>query len=105
MIKKIIILTIFFYILTLFQLSFSAHFNIFNTVPSFVLILVILINLFEEEKKINGILCALVGGFIWGVFSAAYLGIGILVLLAASLFIKNILKKHLQFLNFEYFKR
>ena len=88
--KKILILIIALYCLTLFQTSFFVHFSIFGVIPNFVLIAVILWNFFEQPKSNLGIYSALIGGFFLDVFSGRPIGFYILI------FIKFILKKHVR---------
>lgn len=100
MIKKIIILILFFYFLILFQTSFLVHFNWQGIVPNFVLIALIFINLFEKPEKKLGIVAGFLGGFYLDIFSLSFqgfFGFYTLISLAISLFIKFILRKHVRF--------
>ncbi len=106
MVKKILILIIFFYILTLFQISFLVHFNILDGrfvgwSPNLILIAVILLNLFENPQKNSGYFTAFIGGFFLDIFSGNFIGINfigfwILILLVISFSIKFILRKYVR---------
>jgi len=97
MIKKIVFLSLFFYLLTLLQTSFFIHFS--RIVPNFVLISIILINLFEKEKNSDfGLISAVLGGFFLDVFSENSLnifGFYLLISIFIYLFIKFVFKKYL----------
>lgn len=99
MIKKILIIIAFFYILTLFQISFLAHFEIFRIIPNFILVAIILINIFEDPRGYFGVYSAVAAGFFLDIFSQDYIGLSILILLAVSFSIKLILKKYVQIPN------
>jgi len=92
---KIFSLVLFFYLLTLFQTSFFPHFPLGHFL-NFVLIIVVLINLFEAPKGKLGLFGAFFGGFFLDVFSENFIGFWILILLALAVFIKFILRKHVQ---------
>ena len=94
MIKKALILTLFFYLFVLLQTSFFVHLKIFGFLPNFVLILVVLINLLERPKNQLGILAAFIGGFFLDIFSSSFIGFNVLILLAVAVFIKLVLRKH-----------
>ena len=96
MIKKILILILSLYILTLLQSSFLVHFNIGGIVPNLVLMVVILISLFENPQKNLGIFSAFIGGFFLDIFSENLFGFWILILLALSIFIKFLLKYYVR---------
>ena len=83
-----------FYFLLLLQTSFLVHFVPF--LPSLILIIVLLINLFEDEKKNFGMITAFIGGFFLDVFSENYIGFHILILFLLSILIKLVLKNYLQ---------
>ena len=97
MIKKLLIITALFYFLALLQTSFLVHFDIKGIVPNFVLLSVILINLFEPQKEKTGIFAAFIGGFFLDIWSVHIFGMEILILLAAAIFIKFIIKRYVQF--------
>jgi len=94
-IKNILILTIFLYILTLFQTSFLVHFNILG--PILILITVLCLNLLEEPENVNGIFGAGISGFFWDIFSNKPIGFHLLILVIMSVFIKVILKRYVRF--------
>lgn len=103
MLKKIAILIIFFYFLTLAQTSFFARFNICGHSLNFVLLFVILISLFapryfkEKDKwsaRYIGITSAFIGGFFLSMFSNYVFGIEILVLVCVAGFIKFIIERY-----------
>jgi rod shape-determining protein MreD len=97
--KKILILIIFFYLLTLFQTSFLIHFNILGITPNLILIVVLVLNIFEKPKKVNGIFGAGISGFFWDIFSNKPLGFHLLILVIISVLIKVILRRYVQFPN------
>lgn len=94
MIKKAIILILFFYLLALLQTSFLVHFRIFGFIPNLILIFVIFYSLLESPKKHSGILAGFVGGFFMDIFSSGFIGFYVLILLAVSIFIKLVLRKY-----------
>lgn len=96
MIKKIIFLIPLFYFLVLIQTSFLVHFKIFGIVPNLVLITVIFIALLEKPKEKLSITSAFIGGFFLDIFSENFIGFYLLICLTIVLFIKFILKKHVQ---------
>jgi len=93
--KKILILIILFYILTLFQASFLIHFPIFGKAPNLILIAVFALNFLENPRKNTGIYIAGISGFFWDIFSKGFIGFHILVLVAIALCIKIILRNYL----------
>jgi len=94
--KKALILIFSLYILTLIQVSFLPHFSLKGYILNLVLISVILLNLFEKTDARLGEIAAFFGGFFLDVYSKGFFGCWILTLLAASLFIKYIIRKHVQ---------
>ena len=94
--KNIIFFILFFYLLILIQTSFLVHFKLFGIVFNIVLIAVIFINLFVPRLKLWGFAAAFIGGFFLDIFSNNFIGCYILICLAIALFIKFILKKHVQ---------
>ena len=94
MIRRILILTLFFYLLALLQTSFLVHFRMLGFVPNIIFIAVILINLFEKPKKYSGLYAGFIGGLFLDIFSSAFIGFYMLILIAVSLFIKIILRKY-----------
>jgi len=95
-VKKIFLIFISFYILTLFQSSFLVHFHFSGIVPNLLLISVILINLFESRSSNSGFFSAAISGFFSDVFSENFLGLHVLIFLSISFFIKHFFKKHVQ---------
>lgn len=97
--KKILILILFFYLLTLFQSSFLIHFNILGWEgwsPNLILIAIILLNFFEDSQKNLGIFSAICGGFFLDIFSENFIGFYILISVGLAIFVKYILKKHVR---------
>ena len=93
--KKIIILFFCFYFFALLQASFFPHFSLGHLL-NLVLIVVVLINLFEARKEKSGLFSAFFGGFFLDIFSDNFIGFWILILLAISIFIKFVLRKHVR---------
>lgn len=96
MVKKILILILFFYILVLLQTSFLVHFNVKGIVPNLVLVSVILINFFEKPKENLGFISGICGGFFLDIFSENFIGFYILISVGLAISIKFILKKYVR---------
>lgn len=94
--KKIFISLILFYFLALLQTSFLVHFNILGIVPNYILVSVILWNLFERAKDSAGLFNGLIGGFFLDIFSNRFMGFYILILGAVAIFIKLVFKKYVR---------
>ena len=94
---KILFAIIFLYFLTLLQTTFLVHFNISGIVINFVLILIILWNIFEDSKDYSGLFVAIIGGFYLDVFSNVIMGFNILILAIIAVSIKLIFRKHVHF--------
>lgn len=92
MVRKVIILSILFYILALFQTSFLIHLRALNL----SLLLVIFLNLFEKSEENFGFIAALIGGFFLDIFSEKPIGFYILILFSLSILIKLVLKRYIQ---------
>lgn len=98
---------LFLYLLTLFQTSFFPHFQQFLPAPHFgggvilVIITVILINLFQNQKENLGFFSAFFGGFFLDIFSENFIGFWVLILLGTAFFIKYIFKKYVRFPIFQ----
>lgn len=92
MVKRILILILFFYILALFQTSFLIHLRALN----FILLLVIFLNLFEKSEENFGFIAALIGGFFLDIFSEKPIGFYILILFSLTFLIKIILRRYIQ---------
>jgi rod shape-determining protein MreD len=90
--RKVLIFSLFFYILALAQTSFLFHFNLFGIVPNLILISVVLVNFLEKKEKNAGLIIAIAGGFFLDIFSFLSLGMSITLLLLVALFIKKIIK-------------
>lgn len=95
MVKNVLVLILFFYILVILQASFLVHFSLWGWVPNLILISVILLNIFNSDVKL-GVGAAVVGGFFLDIFSSNFIGFWILISLATALFIEFILKKHVR---------
>ena len=95
-VKKLLILIIFFYILSLLQTSFFIHFDFFRFFPNIILVSQILITVFEDPNKNLAIFSAVSAGFFWDIFSENPVGFGILILLSISVFLKIILRKYVR---------
>jgi len=92
--RKILIFTLFFYFLALWQASFLAHFQVFNIIPSLVLIAVVLINILERPRNYSGIFAGFIGGFFLDIFSSGFIGFYVLILVASAVLIKIILRSY-----------
>lgn len=86
MIKQVLLILIVFYFLALMQTSLF--------IPNFILISVILVNVFEKPQKNTGILAGFIGGFFLDIFSSNLIGFYVLILLALSILIKIIFRKY-----------
>jgi len=95
MVKKILILTLFLYFLTLLQTSFFIHFS--RYFPNLILITIVFINFFApQNEEWWGIVSAILGGFFLDIFSENFFGYYILISLGISFFINFVLKKYVQ---------
>lgn len=101
--KKILIIILFFYTISLFQTSFLIHFSTLRRLPNLILISVILMNFLEEPKEDSAIISAVIGGFFLDIFSERPIGFGILILLGATLLLKLILRKYVRIPTLERF--
>lgn len=97
MTRKILILIVIFYLLSLFETSFSIHFEALNRIPSLILISILFLNLLERPERNSGIFSAFFGGLFWDIFSSKFIGFHILILTTIAIFIKLILKKYVRF--------
>jgi rod shape-determining protein MreD len=91
MVRKILLLVLFFYFLVLIQNSFLIH---FVNLPNLVLIFVGLINILEDKTKKAGLISAVIGGFFLDMFSSQFIGYYILIAVLIAVSIKFILKKY-----------
>ncbi len=83
--KKVLFLSLIFYLILLIQESFLPHFNIRGVVPNLVLIFVCLFSFFEKSKKRDekyGIILVIIVGFFLDIFSVSFFGRFILILTA-----------------------
>jgi rod shape-determining protein MreD len=96
MAKSLILIIPIFYIVSLAQTSFLVHFDISGFIPNFILISVILINLFQRPENPSGLWAAVFGGFFFDIFSSNFIGFYILICLTTSIFIKVILKDYVR---------
>lgn len=92
-IKTAAVLLFIFAFLTIFQVSFLAHFPVFGFIPHVVLFLYILIHVMEKPYSGVGTLSALAAGFFLDVYSSKPFGFYTALLSAGSLAI-TILKAH-----------
>jgi len=95
--KKVLILSIGFYFVLLLQNSFFPFFSVIGTIPNFIFILAILINIFERPQAKLGLLSSVIGGFFLDIYSILPIGIYLVILLSISILIKIVLKKYFEF--------
>jgi len=93
--KKIIISTVIIYLLIIIQTSFLAHFKFLYYLPNLVIVFVILLNLFESQQEKTGLIISAIAGFLLDAFLEKPFGFYTIILVAASLVIKAIIKKYL----------
>lgn len=109
MIKKLLTLVVFLYVLILVQTSFLAHFNVFQFLSNFVLIFAVGLNFFglsffwgsrsarpEWQKTCREFGPAFVGGLFWDIFSDCFLGFHVLALLALVIFMNFVFKNYIR---------
>ncbi len=100
MVKKIISLILIFYFLTLFQISFLAHFIILGITPNLVLITVVIINLFRFPQW-QKIFAAFIGGIYLDIFSISnpfgFFGFYTFILLIFTFSLRFIFKRYVRF--------
>ena len=96
--KRFLLSLFVFYFLTLLETSFLLHFSFFGFIPDFILILVILWNLFENSNKFFswGVFNALIGGFFLDVFSSRFFGFHIILFLVLAILIKKIIGNYVR---------
>jgi len=99
--KNLILFTIFFYFLTLFQTSFLVHFSVKGVVINFVLVALFLINILEAAEKNSGVYAAGIAGFFLDIFSEKFVGFYILILIFLSLAIKIIFARYVRIKIFQ----
>jgi cell shape-determining protein MreD len=90
MIKKFLLLILFFYSLILIQTTLLFGLPL-------IIIAVVLINIFQRSADCHtGMVSAFIGGFFLDIFSFGILGTWVLILLAVSFCIQLILKKYVR---------
>lgn len=97
--RNIFILIIFFYLTVLLQTSFFPHFPMGHLL-NFVLVLIIIINLFEAQEGKLGLVGAFFGGFFLDIFSEIFLGFWVIILFTIAVFIKFVLRKYVRLPTF-----
>ncbi|OGZ19550.1 MAG: hypothetical protein A3F95_02105 [Candidatus Nealsonbacteria bacterium RIFCSPLOWO2_12_FULL_39_31] len=98
---KFILITIFFYFLTLFQTSFLVHFAVFGRTLNFVAFAVILWNIFERKENSRGFYVAGMAGLFLDIFSTGFIGANFATLIIVSALIKFLLKRYVKIPFFE----
>jgi len=93
--KKIIISAVIIYLLIIIQTSFLAHFKFLYYLPNLVIVFVILLNLFESQQEKTGLIISAIAGFLLDAFLEKPFCFYTIILVAASLVIKAIIKKYL----------
>ncbi|MDD5606534.1 MAG: hypothetical protein PHN37_01565 [Candidatus Pacebacteria bacterium] len=87
---KYFISLLFFYFLTIFQVSFLAdRFNL-------VFLIVIIWSFIEKRENNLAFFNALIGGFFLDIFSDKFIGFNVLILIVLTLLIKNFIIKHVR---------
>jgi len=94
--KSFFPLLVFFYLLSLIEVSFLPHFFVWGIFPSLILISVIAFSILPQFGWGAAIFSGVAGGFFWDVFSADFLGFHVLILVGLALFIKLILKRYVR---------
>ena len=95
--QKTLAIIFFFYLFSLLQTSFFAHFNLFGTIPNLVFILFFLLVFFSAGVPSGsglafgweGIFYALVAGIFLDIFSYTYIGPSIIFLLIIGFLLKK----------------
>lgn len=81
----------FFYFFAVLQNSFFIHFNLFGAVPNLIFIFFFLLVFFEQRNKSPRIVFfAITAGLLLDIFSTAYFGVSIILLIAIGLLVKKI---------------
>ena len=100
MLKKIIFFIFIFYILALLQTSFFVHFYIPRIIFNFLLIAIVLINIFSSSSQ-DKILSVIIGGLCLDIFSlnnfGGFFGFYTLILLIIYFLFKAFSKKYVRF--------
>jgi hypothetical protein len=90
-------LGVFFYLISVAEISLFPFFNIFIFKISLSIVIPILICLFEEPKKLLGVYAAFWSGFFADIFSFSnYFGIVTISMVLAAFLIKLILSKYVR---------
>lgn len=92
--NKILIIIPIFYLLALIQGSFFLGLKTGWLFPNLILVIALSTAFLEKEKYSATVSAALFGGFFWDVFSEEFFGYHVILLLAASLFIRQIIRKY-----------
>ena len=88
---KYLIIILSFYILVLLQSGFFAHFSFFGAIPNLVFVLFFLFIFFEDIKNPYGVaFLGITAGFFLDIFSYAYFGQSIILLLIVGFGLKNL---------------
>lgn len=96
MIKNIVLLTIFFYFLSIFQSSFFIHIEWIGAFPLLTLIFLVAI-LFLNRKKIElGLFGAAIAGLFLDLFSAKPFGFHVLLFLFFALLVNFVFLKYVR---------
>jgi rod shape-determining protein MreD len=90
--KKFLFLIFFFLFLVISQASFLNHFALWNVIPNFVLIFLVLLNFLESSDKNSGLVLAGFSGFLLDIFSGLSFGVYFLTFIVLALLIKKFLK-------------
>jgi len=92
--QKLLIIAFLFYIFALLQNSFFGQFNLFGAVPNLVFALFFMLVFFENDRDVilrnyKVIFFAAVAGIFLDIFSYAYLGISIVLLIIIGFMLKK----------------
>lgn len=87
--QKYLVITILFYLFTIFQNSFFAHFKFLGSVPNLVFILFFLLIFFDKNINYEVVLFAGIAGILLDISSFAYLGPSIVLLLITGFLFKK----------------
>jgi len=99
MIMRNLLLAVLLFLLTVFQISFMAHFTFFGFVLNLVFLFVVLFNLWESNRYQEGLMAGLIAGFYMDVFSFSgsyFFGFYTLVFIILSIFIQFVVNKYVQ---------
>ncbi|MDD5696856.1 MAG: hypothetical protein PHO90_02705 [Candidatus Pacebacteria bacterium] len=93
-ILKFLFLAVLFYVLYFLQMSFLPFFSALQF--NFVVLLVLIINIFEDPKSNTGLYCAFFAGVLSDIFSPYFFGLATIILLSMSILIKFILLRYVR---------